>query len=185
MKTGVLIAAAGAGILLSRAARANLVGASRGELEQAASDIATERGCSPVLLLATIDTENAPWNPDALNTGAGDLGRGGAWGLCQITERTALAVDDRVPTSDPSWTDLDAIRAPFVLTNPALNLQLGASLVAMNCERAQGVRMSEAWLCDVASLYNSGKLYADAPVRTLLEYVPRFLRNYRRRAGVA
>ena len=186
MKTPVLLAAAAAGLAwMSRKASAApaapvSAGASRAELEALCDRIARERsGTEPRVLASFVDVESN-WQVDALN--ASDAG-GGAWGLCQITERTALAMDDLHPTA---WGALDPIRAPFVLTaHPEINLQLAASLIAENAKRCGGPPLSLRWLQDLAALYNSGRTYDNAPAVTRNTYVPRFLRAFQRRGGVA
>ena len=167
------------GLVGSSVEAGDLLHATRSELESAAMKAALRQGADATVFLSIIDTENKGWNSQAVNMGPGDKARGGAYGLPQITERTALAVDDRIRTP---WAELCREagyneRKPWVLlSHPEVCLELGAAYVA-ECTRA-GETVE-----DVAARYNSGRNVWNAPTVTLFEYVPRFMRNYKRRKG--
>lgn len=150
----------------------------RVDLEQLATETALAWGIEPAVLLATVDIESA-WDPGAQNHGPGDSARGGAWGLCQLTVTTALAVDDGVNI----WADEAGQRKPERLLEPELNLKLACALITENGTRSASPIGSATWYQDIAALYNSGKLYAQAPRVTRETYVPRFLRALERRKG--
>ncbi len=95
--------------------------------------------------------------PKALNMSAGDALRGGSWGLCQMSLKTARA--------------LGYVGAAEGLTDPQLNARLAAKL----CKELV-VRFRTTNLADVAAGYNSGKPFAKAPVSTRTVYVPRVLK---------
>lgn len=116
----------------------------------------------PPELGAAIARQESNWDPDATVLHGGDGKRGGAYGLCQMTLKTALA--------------LDKTATPARLLNPRYNCHLAALLCKENWKRANGR------LQDVISLYNSGKQFHAAPDVTKLVYVPRvtaFLAEYR------
>lgn len=150
----------------------------RRQLEQLATETALAWGIEPAVLLATVDVESA-WDPNAQNHGPGDDARGGAWGLAQLTVTTALAVDDGVG----AWADEAGRREPKRLLEPQLNLTLACALITENGTRSTAPMGSETWYQDLASLYNSGKPYAQAPSSTRTTYVPRFMRALERRKG--
>jgi soluble lytic murein transglycosylase-like protein len=193
MSDGLILAAAIAVLAASRRASAEesaktQAGAApaldRASLERLAVEIAAGQGASPQLVLAHVDIESN-WDPNATNFAAGDGARGGAFGLGQMTYKTGLAVDDRIKTE---WGQRDELRAPWLLLEPRLNLTLSSALVAENETRAARMfpRGSEDWLKSVASLYNSGRVdWRTAPDSTRLNYIPKFLRAYKRRTGVA
>jgi soluble lytic murein transglycosylase-like protein len=94
---------------------------------------------------------------EAQSNSAGDTRRGGSWGLCQMSYKTALALGYK--------------GAPEGLLTPAVNAALAAKLCRMNM-----VQFRVAALEDVAALYNSGKLYKAAPASTRTVYVPRVIK---------
>lgn len=156
-------------------------GRPRTDLELAGA-AAVERAADVRLLLATVDTESG-WNTAAVNDGPGDAARGGAWGLCQLTYRTACEVDDQ---NGRWWATNYPGRPANSLLIPWPNLRLAADLVRelqQRVEAAGFVPQSEQWAANVASLYNSGKLLDQAPASTRDAHVPRFLRNWRKYAG--
>jgi hypothetical protein len=150
------------------------------ELEELAARIAVERGAAPRLMLATIDTESA-WNVQATNLGPGDAERGGAWGLTQLTYRTAVDVDDK---NGGEWSRAYPGRPAATLLDPQLNLELAAALMreCANRSRAAGAAVGSLEEArNVAALWNSGRLYDDAPTVTRDVHVPRFVRHWTRR----
>lgn len=154
-------------------------------LDGFAAELAVANGCDPRLMLATIDTENGNWDVQAVNNGPGDAGRGGAWGLCQLTLQTARDVDDQ---NGREWAGVDGARPGESLLNAPLNVTLAAHLLRELSARAVAagfVVNTEPHAANVASLYNSGKLLRNAPASTRDVHVPRFLRNWTRRGGVA
>lgn len=161
-------------------------------LENMAIQAAYAAGCSARTFLAILDTEHGSrdWDPNAINLGSGDAGRGGAWGLGQITLVTALGLE--VPALQDRWRTLTLEkrlappdRAPATLLDPRLNLDFSAALVSELETRFRTNGSSNDDLpYDVASGYNSGKprLYAPASTRTV--YLPRFTTYYAARGDV-
>lgn len=84
----------------------------------------------------------------------GDGLRGGAYGLCQVTLKTAKGLGFVGPVE--------------LLLKPEVNADLAAKLVAQLHKRY-------TQLADVAAAYNSGKPYAKAPQVTRERYVPAVL----------
>lgn len=149
-----------------------------------AAEIAVSRGCDPRLLLATIDTESN-WVASAVNDGPGDAARGGAWGLTQITLKTAIDVDDQ---NGGEWGRVCPGRDPRTLLDPWWCLTLSSHLLRENAAHAAAAGFevgTELHAANVASLYNSGRLLASAPASTRDVHVPRFLRNWRKRGSLS
>lgn len=107
-------------------------------------------GVDPLYMLATAYHESR-FDPDAVNMTGGDLARGGAFGMFQMTFKTAAALGYK--------------GAPEGLKDFETNLSYALKLARQNAERAEK-------LDDMASLYNSGKKYYDAPAVTRTMYVP-------------
>jgi hypothetical protein len=150
---------------------------SRDELEQLVVTCCAAVGASASVLAAHCDIETAGWDASAANLVGGDGARGGAYGIPQITLRTARAVDDRVGTN---WQELDPGRTgDSLLAHPELAILLAAHLVAENEAR---VRRAGGTVQDVASLYNSGRFLREAPSSTRA-YVEKFMRAYEARVG--
>ena len=129
--------------------------------------IAREEGISEALLAATVKRESN-WDPNAINNTGGDAARGGAYGLAQVTLKTARALGYQ---GDPQG-----------LLDPETNLRLAARLHKSNSQLLSsngGLSQIE----DVISRYNSGKAFANAPTYTKDVYVPgvkRALDQYRK-----
>ena len=119
-------------------------------LESIARGAASDAGIEPALLLAIVDTESG-WRQSATNLTGGDLARGGAYGLAQMTLRTAQGIDSGA--------------TPERLLEPAYNLSLAAQLLG----KLWGQYGNDA---DTVSAYNSGKPVATAPISTRTVYVP-------------
>lgn len=150
---------------------------SRADLEQLVVFCCSNVGATPAVLAAHCDIETDGWDAGAANLAGGDDARGGAYGIPQITLRTARAIDDQVRTN---WAEIDPGRTgKSLLANPALAILLAANLVAENEAR---VRRAGGRIQDVASLYNSGRFYAEAPSSTRA-YVEKFMRAYEARVG--
>ncbi len=119
-------------------------------LEQLADLIAAENGVEPALLKAVVKLESA-WKVSAENQTGGDLARGGAYGLGQVTLKTAQAFE-------PSIT-------PSQLLQPDTNLRLASKVLAEGMQKFGNAD-------DAFAYYNSGKPFALAPESTQTRYVP-------------
>lgn len=175
----------GAGLLIRRKAPAQettVAKYTRAQLEELARSTAIRYQLDPAILLATVDTES-DWHVNAYVGTGGDGARGGAYGLTQMTLLTAQSVDGWL-SSD--WSRREGGRRPEHLFDPALNLELAAALHSENADRSTSPVGSEDWVMDLAAMYNSGKVFAKAPVSTRTRHVPRFMRHYHsRKAEVA
>jgi soluble lytic murein transglycosylase-like protein len=118
--------------------------------------VAKEVGISEALLAATIARESN-WNPRAVNDTGGDARRGGAYGLAQMTLRTAQGLGYQGDGQG--------------LLDPELNVRLAARLHKAN-GRMLSARGDASQLEDVVARYNSGKPFANAPTFTKDVYVP-------------
>lgn len=156
LETAILLSIGLGGLLLARKAGATSIPipkpTSKGPFpsgidfwRQPIIDAAKRHNIDPYLMLATVKVESN-FRPTASNMVGGDLQRGGAYGLVQMTLLTArgLGYDGE----------------PNGLLDPVVNLDLGARLHAENLKRAKGN------LEDAISLYNSGKKYVLAPATT-------------------
>lgn len=156
----------------------------RAEWEARVRADAERIGVPPRLALAIVDTENPDWNTAAVNQGPGDRERGGAWGLFQLTARTARDTDD---AHGGAWKAASPERPAADLADPRLALRL--SLRHMRDLVDVAARLFPVGTFEhareVASRWNSGRASALAPERTRTEYLPRFERRYRAREGVA
>lgn len=151
MNPWVLGAAVVAFILWSRRGAA----AKPGEpLFDAAVRTARNAGVDPAIFLGIIEVESG-WNPRATNLSGPDAARGGAFGLTQMTLRTARAFE-------PSITGDE-------LLDPNTNLRIAGLLLAENARRG-----SPMWP-DVAAMWNSGRRFDEAPEVTRYKYVPKVL----------
>lgn len=103
--------------------------------------------------------------PSAANLVGKDGDRGGAWGLCQVTLRTARDLDPNITHQD--------------LLVPGTNADIAARI----CAEANGRRPGS--LVDVLARYNSGVPYAQCPKKTRETYIPRVLRFVSQYAGYA
>lgn len=127
----------------------------------AAEGLPPELGCA-------LARQESNWNPDARNMTGGDLERGGAFGLCQMTLKTGLALDKHC--------------TPARLLIPKYNVELAAKLCKDNAGRCAG-RME-----DIISRYNSGKDFWKAPTVTKVHYVPnvqKYMEQYKDLAQAA
>jgi soluble lytic murein transglycosylase-like protein len=115
---------------------------------------AQDAGIDPAILLGIIKVESA-WNPNATNLVGSDAARGGAFGLVQMTLRTARGFDPDVTGEQ--------------LLDPVTNLRFAGLLLA---EIRQ--RFGADWR-DVAAAWNSGKAFDYAPEVTRYKYVPKVL----------
>lgn len=118
--------------------------------------VAQEVGVSAALLAATIAKESN-WNPSAINDTGGDAKRGGAYGLSQMTLRTAQGLGYKGDGQG--------------LLDPETNVRLAARLHKANA-RLLSARGDLSQLEDVIARYNSGKPFANAPTFTKDVYVP-------------
>jgi soluble lytic murein transglycosylase-like protein len=116
----------------------------------------------PAELGAAIARQESAWDPSAQVVTGGDGVRGGAYGLCQMTLKTALALDREATVGR--------------LLSPEYNAKLAAKLCKENWLRAKGR------IQDVIALYNSGKEFHRAPLSTKTVYVPnveQYMQEYR------
>lgn len=116
-------------------------------------EIASQFDLPAAYFFATIRAESN-FDPNAMNLTGGDLARGGAFGLGQMTMRTARSLSFTGTAQD--------------LLDPRTNLELVAKL-----HRANGAPNADPR--DVFSRYNSGKSLARAPEVTRLNYVPKVM----------
>ena len=123
------------------------------DLQQLAADAADRAGVDRALFFAIIEVESN-WNPDAKNLGPADAARGGAWGLTQLTLRTARAYAPGIEGEQ--------------LLDPARNLDIASQLMRDNARR------SKRW-DDLAAMWNSGKVADRAPDSTRYKYIPAVL----------
>ena len=119
-----------------------------------------------------IARQESNWTPDAKSNNSGDLARGGAFGLCQMTMKTAVALGHLSIT-------------PKDLLDPAINASIAAELCVANAKHVRVTVLAkkplnlEAYYEDLAALYNSGKVYKDAPFVTKGTYCVRVLEFWR------
>ena len=115
----------------------------------------------PPHLGAAIARQESAFDPNAAVLTGGDGARGGAFGLCQMTLKTALSLDKGATSGR--------------LLDARYNAELAAKLCLENWKRFQG-RIE-----DVISAYNSGKPFFRAPESTKLLYVPsvqKYMKQY-------
>jgi soluble lytic murein transglycosylase-like protein len=124
------------------------------DLVQLAVQTAQGAGVDPAVFLGIIQVESR-WNPSATNLVGPDAARGGAYGLTQLTLKTARALE-------PSIT-------PEQLLDPVTNLRVAGLLLKDNRRRGGAL-----WP-DVAAMWNSGRRFDAAPESTRYDYVPRVL----------
>ena len=93
--------------------------------------------------------------PNAVNNTGGDATRGGAWGLFQMTLKTAQECGFKGEGED--------------LLDAEVNAEIAARFLAR-------LMIPYRTLRDVASAYNSGHPYASAPESTRDRYVPLILK---------
>lgn len=117
--------------------------------------VADEKQIEPALLCAFVMCESS-WNTHAQNHGMGDEELGGAYGLGQMTMRTAASLGYHGDHNG--------------LLEPRTNLELVADLIKEN------TRVGET-TTDIITRYNCGKPANRAPTFTMTVYVPRVL-NY-------
>lgn len=113
------------------------------------------KGLSPKWGMAFCYVESS-FRKNLINQGPGDKDRGNAWGLFQLTYKTAV----------------DAIgyhAAPQGLLDPHINAAYAAKFIA-HLSQTYGGR-----LYDVAAAYNGGSRYVHAPEQTRKVYVPKIL----------
>lgn len=127
------------------------------EMQQIVYDAFVAQGLPPALGLALAEQESA-FKPDASVVTGGDGARGGAWGLGQVTLKTALALDKTATTAR--------------LLNPLYN----AKIMALLCKEIWAQQRGR--VVDTASVYNSGKPQHRAPEVTRMVYVPKVLERY-------
>lgn len=102
-----------------------------------------------------IARQESGFRASAVNQGPGDLRRGGAWGLCQMTLLTAQG--------------LGFLGSAYGLLDPEKNANLAAQFICQLRDR-YGLVLKEC-----AAAYNSGKPFDRAPASTREVYVPRVL----------
>jgi soluble lytic murein transglycosylase-like protein len=134
-------------------------------LQELADQIAAQAGIDPAMLKAVVRLESA-WKTGAENNTGGDALRGGAWGLGQVTLRTAQAYFPSITTAQ--------------LLQPDLNLQIAAKVLREGLDKSPNADPADAF-----AYYNSGKLLDRAPEVTRYKYVPlalKYLAEYRESA---
>ena len=152
----LLLVALGVGAFMLLSGKKKPSGAgkrSKAELEPLVIEAAARAGVPAGVLEAIVDIESN-WNPSASNRTGGDEARGGAFGLTQLTLKTARAFDPRVTPDD--------------LLDPEKHLAIASKLMADNARRSRDPK-------DLAAMWNSGKVFDKAPEVTREKYVPRFL----------
>ena len=105
----------------------------------------------PEWLVAFARVESS-FRAGAINNSAGDLKRGGSRGLCQLSLTTARAMGYQ--------------GEPEGLLDPVVNANFAGLLIVTNMHDFKVTSLE-----DVASLYNSGKRFAQAPPSTRILYV--------------
>lgn len=96
---------------------------------------------APASLVAAIVANESGFDPKATNlVSPGDVARGGAWGLAQLTLKTALGLVTGKPGLVPSWD-----RTGPGLLDPDINLNLAAYGVGQNWRRYKDKRPNP-WL---------------------------------------
>ncbi len=116
-----------------------------------ACQIASQEGVDAALVCAIVMTESS-WRQSVVNLGPGDADRGGAYGLGQLTLKTAKA--------------LGFTGTPHELEDPAVNLEYVCKLIKDNTKPGETV-------LDVVCRYNSGKPFSRAPSFTKRIYLTR------------
>lgn len=161
----VLLAVGAVALIASRTSKsmATSSSASRADLERLVRAAASTAGVDYATLAAIVEIESR-WRPDARNETGTDAARGGAYGLTQMTLRTAQAL--RPGTS-----------REYLLT-PEGNLDVAAQLMRDNARRSRDPK-------DLAAMWNSGKVFDKAPEVTRETYVPRFLSARAKYMGAA
>lgn len=130
----------------------------------------------PAWVLATMDHESG-FRPDLKNLTGGDLSRGGAWGLMQVTYETARdeagKMDKDAPAAARAVLAKWDRRLPQGLLDPEVNAAIGTSHLA---------RLSRDFGGDwrkVAAAYNHGSAGVKrALARGGLEELPEQVRRY-------
>jgi soluble lytic murein transglycosylase-like protein len=113
------------------------------------------KGLPPQWGLAFCYVEST-FRKNLINDGPGDKKRGNAWGLFQITYKTAVE-------------DIGYDAAPEGLLNPHINTAYAAKFIA-HLSNSYGGRLH-----DVGAAYNGGRRYVHAPESTRKVYVPKLL----------
>lgn len=172
MKAAVAaVAGAGAALVASRKPDPSLRGKAR--------TWAARRGVDP-LLLDTIISVESNWDPDATNLKGGDLARGGAWGLTQLTYRTALDVEANMTAAGARslWREQGGeLLPPYLLYDPDMHLDIATWHLRELVQRAKD-------RVDVFAMWNSGKPYERAPAAAK-GYADRADALYRQALGTA
>lgn len=133
------------------------------ELVQTITDMFAEQRV-PVAFGLALAWVESNFNPAATRLVGGDAARGGAYGLCQMTFRTATELDSKVTLRDLMDAEYNAHLAARLCSQNLLLLRTNANgIMSLN---------SAATIYDLAALYNSGKVYAKAPKVTKDQYVP-------------
>jgi soluble lytic murein transglycosylase-like protein len=118
-------------------------------------------GCPPSLLMAIIQNESS-FNSQATNLTGGDLKRGGAWGLAQLTLQTALALDkDSGAIGKVHWPKWNKTGPGLLVLDT--NLAMAAYGIAKNWKRYQSVPNN--WLV-AGTAWNIGVGAMDKKVAT-------------------
>lgn len=101
-------------------------------------------GAPPSLVMAILENESR-FDPTATNlTSPGDVKRGGAWGLAQLTLQTALDLHKGNPaTAKQYWPTWD--QTGKGLLDPNINLAIACFGIARNWTRYKGKRNN--WVC--------------------------------------
>jgi len=119
---------------------------------------------APASLMAAIVANESGFDPEAKNLiSPGDVARGGAWGLGQLTLQTALGLAKGAPTVAPTWNKT----GPGLL-DPETNLALTAWGVRQNWQRFAAKRPNPWLYAGVAWNVGAGaveKMLAAGPGR--------------------
>lgn len=154
MDVGLLLLIVAVVVVASRRSSGAGSSSASPDVRELARNVAIRAGVDPNVWLAMITVESN-WNPDAVNQGPGDAARGGAWGLSQITVKTAQAVEPGI--TGPELLDVDT------------HLRVAEALLTDIAARALVAE-------DVPSLWNSGRRLDSAPDSTRYIYVPKVMR---------
>ena len=148
-----IVLAVGAAVLLASRAKSSSSSPSRRELERMVRQAAAAAGIDYATLAAIVEIESN-WKPEAKNETGSDAARGGAYGLTQMTLRTAQSLRRNVTREQ--------------LLTAAGNLEIASMLMRENARRSRDPK-------DLAAMWNSGRVFDKAPEVTRETYVPRFL----------
>lgn len=124
----------------------------------------------PPALGPAIARQESGFIADIENLGPGDKERGGSYGLCQMSLKTAQS--------------LGFIGTVEELKDPQINASLAADLCLHNLQKLQDHSNLQNVIRDLAAMYNSGKVFDKAPRITQMQYVPNVLKYYQQYSAV-